>query len=192
MSPQEPIVPPLPPSPPVHEEKAWWPLALGLVLVALGFSAFYKIWTGADQNQIMIGVLMLIGGVAQGFYAVFGRHWRNFLAEMAPAILYLLGGMIIIADPLTGSFVLTVLLATTLVVGAVYRIALSFREGLFKGWQIAAVAFGISAALWLWLLWAWPKSGLWVLGTIVGVELVASGIAWIQRGITERKTGAEV
>jgi uncharacterized membrane protein HdeD (DUF308 family) len=31
-----------------------------------------------------------------------------------------------------------------------------------------------------------------VLGTIVGVELVASGIAWIQRGITERKTGAEV
>jgi len=192
MSQQDPIVPPLPPSPPAHEEKAWWPLALGLVLVALGFSAFYKIWTGADQNQIMIGVLMVIGGVAQGFYAVFGRQWRNFLAEMAPAILYLLGGMIIIADPLTGSFVLTLLLATTLVVGAVYRIALSFREGSMKGWQIAALALGISATLWLWLLWAWPKSGLWVLGTIVGVELVASGFAWIQRGIAERRTGAEV
>lgn len=192
MSTHEPSVPQMPPPPPVHEEKAWWPLALGLVLVALGASAFYKVWAGADQNQIMIGVLMMIGGVAQGFYAVFGRQWRNFLAEMAPAILYLLGGMIIIADPLTGSFVLTLLLATTLVVGAVYRIALSFREGLMKGWQIAALALGISAALWLWLLWAWPKSGLWVLGTIVGVELIASGIAWIQRGITERKTGREV
>ena len=192
MSEHEPLVPQMPAQPPVHEEKAWWPLALGVVLVALGVSAFYKVWTGADQNQIMIGVLMLIGGIAQGFYAVFGRKWRNFLAEMAPAILYLLGGMIIIADPLTGSFVLTLLLATTLVVGAVYRIALSFREGTMKGWQIAALAFGISAALWLWLLWAWPKSGLWVLGTIVGVELIASGIAWIQRGITERKTGVEV
>lgn len=192
MNTHEPSVPQMPPPPPVHEEKAWWPLALGLVLVALGASAFYKVWTGADQNQIMIGVLMVIGGVAQGFYAVFGRQWRNFLTEMAPAILYLLGGMIIIADPLTGSFVLTLLLATTLVVGAVYRIALSFREGLMKGWQIAALALGISAALWLWLLWAWPKSGLWVLGTIVGVELIASGIAWIQRGITERKTGREV
>ena len=192
MNTHEPSVPQMPLPPPVHEEKAWWPLALGLVLVALGASAFYKVWTGADQNQIMIGVLMVIGGVAQGFYAVFGRQWRNFLAEMAPAILYLLGGMIIIADPLTGSFVLTLLLATTLVVGAVYRIALSFREGLMKGWQIAALALGISAALWLWLLWAWPKSGLWVLGTIVGVELIASGIAWIQRGITERKTGREV
>ena len=192
MNTHETSVPQMPPPPPVHEEKAWWPLALGLVLVALGASAFYKVWTGADQNQIMIGVLMVIGGVAQGFYAVFGRQWRNFLAEMAPAILYLLGGMIIIADPLTGSFVLTLLLATTLVVGAVYRIALSFREGLMKGWQIAALALGISAALWLWLLWAWPKSGLWVLGTIVGVELIASGIAWIQRGITERKTGREV
>lgn len=192
MSEHEPLVPQMPAQPPVHEEKAWWPLALGVVLVALGVSAFYKVWTGADQNQIMIGVLMLIGGIAQGFYAVFGRKWRNFLAEMAPAILYLLGGMIIIADPLTGSFVLTLLLATTLVVGAVYRIALSFREGAMKGWQIAALAFGISAALWLWLLWAWPKSGLWVLGSIVGVELIASGIAWIQRGITERKTGVEV
>lgn len=189
MSEQEPLIPPLPP---VQEEKAWWPLALGLVLVLLGLSAFYKIWMGADQNQIMIGVLMVIGGIAQAFYAVFGRAWRNFLAEMAPAILYLLGGMIVIADPLTGSFVLTILLATMLVVGAIYRIALSFREGLIKGWQIAAFAFGISAALWVWLLWAWPKSGLWVLGSIVGVELIASGIAWIQRGITERRTGTEV
>ena len=189
MSEQEPLIPPLPPA---KEEKAWWPLALGLVLILLGLSAFYKISRGADQNQIMIGVLMVIGGLAQAFYAVFGRAWRNFLAEMAPAILYLLGGMIVIADPLTGSFVLTLLLATMLVVGAIYRIALSFREGLIKGWQIAAFAFAISAVLWFWLLWAWPKSGLWVLGSIVGVELIASGIAWIQRGIAERRTGTEV
>lgn len=192
MSTQEPLVPPLPPTPPVREEKAWWPLGLGFILIALGASAFYKIWMGADQNPFVIGIFMLIGGIAQGLYAVFGRQWRNFLAEMAPAILYILGGGIIIADPLTGSFMLTLLLATLLVIGAVYRIALSFREGLVKGWQIAAAALGISALLWLWLLWAWPKSGLWVLGSIVGVELIASGIAWIQRGIGERKTGREV
>ena len=93
---------------------------------------------------------------------------------------------------MNGSFVLTLLHAKTLVLGGVGRIALRLGEGLIKGWQSAAIAFGISAAGWLWLLWAWPKSGLWVLGTIVGVELVASGIAWIQRGIAERKTGAEV
>ena len=192
MSASEPIVPPLPPQPPVRQEKAWWPLALGIVLLGLGASSFYKIWMGADQNPFVIGIFMLIGGVAQGLYAVFGRQWRNFLAEMAPAILYILGGGIIIADPLTGSFMLTLLLATILVIGAVYRIALSFREGLIKGWQIAAAAFAISAALWLWLLWAWPRSGLWVLGSIVGVELIASGIAWIQRGFAERRTGTEV
>jgi uncharacterized membrane protein HdeD (DUF308 family) len=33
-----------------------------------------------------------------------------------------------------------------------------------------------------------PWSGLWVVGTLIAVELLVHGVSWIQFGLTLRKT----
>lgn len=163
-----------------------WPLAIGLVLVGLSIAAFAKVLNSADQNHMLIGVLMLIAGLAQGAHAMMDMRWSNFTSDFAPSILFLLGGLIVISDPLTGSFVLTLLLAAALVLTSLFRLTSAWRGEALGGWQLLAIAGAVSVALWLWLLWTWPRSGVWVLGTIVGLDLLASGVSWLQRAWAAR------
>lgn len=163
-----------------------WPLAIGLVLIALAVAAFFKVLNAQDQDQMLIGILMIVAGLAQGAHAVVNMRWSNFISDFAPSILFLLGGVIVISEPLTGSFVLTLLLAAALVLTSLFRVASAWRGDALGGWRLLAIAAAVSVALWLWLLWTWPRSGIWVLGAIVGVELLASGVAWLQRAWAAR------
>jgi uncharacterized membrane protein HdeD (DUF308 family) len=164
-----------------------WPFGVGVVLMLLAATCFYKIAFAPSENQFLIGVFMLVGGIAEGVHAIFGRAWRDFIGDLAPALLYVLCGMIILADPLTGSFVLTLILAAALVTGAVYRLVASWRDRPLTGWQTLGAAAIISVLVWLFLLWTWPRSGIWVLGTVAGVGLFVTGISWIRRGLAARE-----
>ncbi|MFO1151482.1 MAG: DUF308 domain-containing protein [Alsobacter sp.] len=164
-----------------------WPFGVGVVLLLLAGTCFYKIAFAPSENQFLIGVFMLVGGIAEGIHAIFGRAWRDFIGDLAPALLYVLCGMIILADPLTGSFVLTLILAAALVTGAVYRVVASWRDRPLTGWQTLGAAVVVSILVWLFLLWTWPRSGIWVLGTVAGVGLLVTGISWIRRGLSARE-----
>lgn len=166
---------------------AAWPYGVGIVLLILAGTCFYKIYFSSLENQMLIGVFMLVGGLAEGIHAIFGRVWRDFITDLAPALLYVLSGMIILADPLTGSFALTLILSAALVTGAVYRLVASWRDRPLTGWQTLAAAVVITVVAWLVLLWTWPRSGLWVLGTVAGIGLVVTGLSWIQRGWNARE-----
>jgi uncharacterized membrane protein HdeD (DUF308 family) len=180
---------PVPGAPGPAARGGWhWPLGIGLVLLLLGIACFYKVLAGSDQDHMFVGVMMIAAGLAQAAHAATGLRFSNFTRDIAPALLFLFGGVIVISDPLTGSFVLTLLLAAALVLTMLFRIVNSFREEALGGWQIIALAGAISVALWIWLLWTWPRSGLWVLGTVVGLELLASGLAWLQTAWKARGT----
>lgn len=164
-----------------------WPFAVGAGLLLLAGICFYKVFFGTSQNLMLVGVFMLVGGLAEGVHAIFGRAWRDFIGDLAPALLYVLSGMTIMADTQTGSFLLTLLITAALVTGAVYRIVASWRRRPLTGWQTLGAAVIISIVAWLVLLWTWPTSVLWVLGTVAGAGLATTGIAWIQRGMAARR-----
>lgn len=174
-------------STPSRRSSGLWPFAVGTGLVVLAAVCVYKVFFGTADNVILVGFFMLVGGVAEGVHAVFGRAWRDFVADLAPALLYVLSGMTIVADPQTGSFVLTLVLAAALVTGAIYRLVASWRTRPLTGWQTLGAAIIVSICAWLVLLWTWPTSVLWVLGSVAGVGLAATGYAWIQRGLAARR-----
>jgi len=42
------------------------------------------------------------------------------------------------------------------------------------------------------LIWrGWPDTGLWVVGTFVGIELVLCGWTWVMLGLAVRSTPTE-
>lgn len=176
------------PAPPhLSSPRTWyWPFGLGAALVALAILCFYRSYFNVVDNPTLIGLFMLIGGVAEGILAVFGRVWTEFVKELAPALLYVIVGMVVIADPLAGSFWLTLVLAAAFITGAVYRATAWLRDRPLRGWTMLAVAAGVTAVVWLWLVWSWPRSGIWVLGTVAGVGLAITGWSWIQRGWAAR------
>ena len=164
-----------------------WQAGLGALLVVLGLMCFWKVWSGSIDNQIIIGVFMLIGGIAEGIHAVFSRAWKGFASDLAPALIYVLSGGIIIGSPITGYFLLTLVVAAALITGAIYRVATLWMSRQMRGWHLLVVAIAVTLLVWLVMLWSWPTPGLFVLGTIAGVGLLVTGFSWFRRGWTLRR-----
>jgi uncharacterized membrane protein HdeD (DUF308 family) len=45
---------------------------------------------------------------------------------------------------------------------------------------------------WLFLVWTWPRSGIWVLGSVAGFGLIVTGWSWIRRGFEARAANEEL
>lgn len=166
-----------------------WPFGLGTVLIVLGLLCIWKVFSGNIDNQIIIGVFMLVAGIAEGIHAVFGRAWRDFATDLTPALLYVLAGGIIVGSPLTGYFLLTLVVAAAIITGVIYRMATLWFGQSMRGWHLLGVAVAVTILVWLVLLWAWPAAGFWILGTIAAAGLLATGLSWIRRGLAARKAG---
>lgn len=188
----DPTTPPPDTRPPVTRPSSGtspstWPFLVGIGLIGLGLACFYKVFAITSQNPMLIGVFMLVGGIAEGVHAIFGRAWRDFITDLAPALLYVLCGFIILGSPEAGSFVLSLILTAALVTGAVYRLVASWRQKPLSGWQTLGAAVVITLLVWLFQLWTWDSKGLWVLGTVAGIGLIVTGISWIRRGAAARQ-----
>jgi uncharacterized membrane protein HdeD (DUF308 family) len=93
------------------------------------------------------------------------------------AIVYGIAGIYMLMNPLLGVLSVTLLLAVFLLAEGILEIALYFRIGRVRhgGWilfdGIVTLILGI-------LIWTqWPSSSVWVIGTLVGISLMFSGIS---------------
>jgi uncharacterized membrane protein HdeD (DUF308 family) len=90
------------------------------------------------------------------------------------SILYIVVGFMMISNPVGGAISLTLLLTAFFIVSGLFRIVASaslrypqWGWGLFSG--IVSICLGV-------LVFAqWPVSGIWLVGTLVGVDLVFAG-----------------
>ena len=63
---------------------------------------------------------------------------------------------------------------------------LAFHVRPHKGWGWMLFSAALSVLLGFMLLREWPLSGLWAVGTLVGINLIFSGVAMLSIGSTVR------
>lgn len=141
-------------------------LILGFVLLSfpyiLGSSA---VWV-AGIVLLAVGVMRLIQVFTRPGY----RIW-NLLA----AILYFFLGFFFVLHTDFSMSVLTLLIGISLLVGGVLRlgVAFSLRAEQGSAWRFFNAV--VSIALGAIVTWGWPTSSVWLLGTIIAVEMIFSG-----------------
>ena len=70
------------------------------------------------------------------------------------------------------------MLAAVFLMSGIVRVVLSFRHWREAGWlMLLSGIFGVLAGLIV--LSGFPKTGLWVLGLVLGVDLISHGAAWL-------------
>jgi uncharacterized membrane protein HdeD (DUF308 family) len=152
-----------------------WFLALGIAMTAVGVMAVILPGLAGLGLTLMLGWLLLVGGLVQGIHAFFARAWKGFFVQALTAILYLIVGLILLANPLEGMLTLTYLLAAFLLIEGVFKIAMAFqiRPATNWGWVFLSgvMALVLSAVVWVNL----PGDFVWVLGLLVGVNIIFSG-----------------
>jgi uncharacterized membrane protein HdeD (DUF308 family) len=158
--------------------KNWgWFFALGVVQIVAGMLAVGFAFSATWASVVALGILLLIAAGAQTAAAVWARDWGGFLLSLLVGVLYAIAGFLTLQHPLLAAEGLTLMLAAVLLAGGAFRIIVAVAErfpawGWVLGNGIITVLLGIT-------IWQqWPGSGLWVLGTFVGIDLIINGVTW--------------
>jgi uncharacterized membrane protein HdeD (DUF308 family) len=166
-----------------------WLLAQGILLVVLGTIGLgMTIWLTL-ASVFIFGIFLLIGGGVQIFQTFKCKGWKSILWHALIAVLYVLIGLNIMADPLAASTLFTLLLAGALMGIGVVRLIIAFQLRGHKNWfwpligGIAAIFLGVM------ILARWPVSGLWVIGLFVAIEMIFSGWSAIFIALAAKEVG---
>jgi len=167
--------------------KWFWFFLLGLITLAAGVFAIGHPALVTLASVIFIGAALLVGGIAQIIHAAIAREWSGFPLAIIGGLLSIVGGVLIMQEPIVGSLVITSLLALALIIGGVMRLVIALRHRELAIWWLLALSglVGIAVGVALYALMPW--SGLWVLGTLIGIELIMQGAAWIGISLHLRK-----
>ena len=163
-----------------------WFVALGIVLIALGVAAWLDLAAVTIASTIFIGASLFIGGAFQIIQAFMTKEWRGFVLRLFCGVLYLVGGLLIMNEPVQGALVLTLLVAAAFIVGGVVRIALALQHRDMPAWYLILLSGVVSIVVGYLLYANLPWSGLWILGALVAVELVVQGVSWLYLGLRLR------
>jgi uncharacterized membrane protein HdeD (DUF308 family) len=163
-----------------------WFVGLGLLLVVAGVFALGDVMAVTVASVIFIGAMLLVGGIFQIFHAFMTKGWAAFLLNLLGGAAYAIGGLLIMDEPVQGSIFITMFAGAALVIGGLLRVVIALRHREVAGWWMLLLGGLISLALGVLLYASLPWSGLWVLGTLIGVELIVQGVTWVQFGLALR------
>src|ERR1700745_11335 len=107
--------------------KSGWIVALGVVYLIAGFIALGSIVMATVASVLVVGIMMIIAGVAEVANAFQIKTWGRFLVWALLGVLYIVAGFITFENPLFAAVLLTLLLGASLVASGVVRLFLAFN-----------------------------------------------------------------
>jgi uncharacterized membrane protein HdeD (DUF308 family) len=162
--------------------KSGWIVALGIIYVVAGLVALGSVVLATVATVFVVGIMMVIAGVAEVINAFQIKTWGKFLFWLLLGVLYIVAGFATFENPLLAAALLTLLLGFSLVASGIMRIVLAFSMKEVAPWIWVALSGTITVLLGLVILAHWPVSGLYILGLFLGIDLVLAGASWISVG----------
>jgi uncharacterized membrane protein HdeD (DUF308 family) len=109
-------------------QKNWgWLLFLGILFIILGFIGLGRLLALTLASAYFFGILIIIGGIAQFFEAIKCKGWKSVAFHVLIAVLYIIGGIFVLQDPLAASVLLTWVLASVLIFVGILRIVMAIQ-----------------------------------------------------------------
>ena len=174
-----------------QEPKTFPILAVGILLVVFGVVAIATPAVAGTAVVYVIGIVMLIAGVAQIFSGFQAEGWSHKLPQLILGAITTLAALGVLGHPLFGLTFLALLLAISFIVEGIWKICASFSYRPASGW-IATLASGVISLLLGGLIWAqWPLSGLWAVGILVGVNFLSTGVSLLVLAMTIQSIAKE-
>jgi len=162
-----------------------WLLAFGLLSILWGiFAVAYSIFFTV-VSVLVIAWLLIIGGVIEAVQAVRHREHGHLMLYILEAVLAIVVGALLLRSPEAGALVLTLLLAAYFIVAGIFRIVAALTLRLPNwGWTLFSGILTLALGI---IVWAgWPVAGAWVLGLLIGINLIFSGWARVMLALALR------
>ena len=163
-----------------------WYLLEGVLLLIAGIVALVWPHVASVALVFVLGWILIISGVLQGIGLIGAKEVPHFWLQLVSAVLAILIGILLLRNPDAGLLIMTVLLIVFFVVEGVSKVIFALNIRPFDGWLWVLLS-GIVGILLGAYLWAnMPVSSEWMLGVLLGIQLIVEGaalayLAWMVR-----------
>ena len=173
------------------QKASGWGIAYAVLIIFAGILAISLPLASGIGITILIGWLLVFSGVfhvADAFHA----HSAGSVAwRLLVGLVYVLVGLDLAFVPLRGLVTLTFVLAIMLLIQGTIGVVSFFRHRKLPGvgWILFNAIVTIFLRLLIW--WDGPRAALWIIGTLVGINLIFSGVSRLMIWGAVRKSLAE-
>jgi uncharacterized membrane protein HdeD (DUF308 family) len=164
-----------------------WIVALGVVYIIAGFVALGSVVLATVASVFVVGVMMIVAGVAEVIGAFQLKSWGKFLIWALLGVLYIVAGFLTFENPLFAAVLLTLFLGASLVASGAVRLFLAFSMQRESPWIWVALSGVITLLLGLLILARWPVNSVYILGLFLGIDLIMAGAGWVGLGMGLRR-----
>lgn len=150
----------------------------GILLIILGTFAISLPQFTTLGAGVVIGYVLLIGGVYKFFRTLkLKEEINHYRLSMASGILSALGGLYILANPIKGIYLMTIILAIYFLIDGAASIVMALQSKRSKYWNIVLISGIIAIVLSVLIISGLPYSAIWTLGLLVGINLITYGLS---------------
>jgi uncharacterized membrane protein HdeD (DUF308 family) len=170
-----------------HMRDRWgWFAGFGLLTMFCGFVSFGLAWVATLVSVYIIATFMILIGAIEITIGVQAHKWSSRILVVLIGLLYIVAGSFVLANPLSGAVGFTLMLGAALVATGVVRIIFATRLPEGPKWYVA-LAGVVTALLGVFIVSGWPENSIYVLGIILGIDMIMYGASWLNFGIFLRR-----
>ncbi len=158
-------------------------VAFGVLLVVLGAASLAFAAVSTLAMVTLNGVLFLVAGAAEIGVGMHAQGWGRFFLWVLGGLLYIVTGVLCILLPGPAAVIMTLFLGAGLIAAAVVRAYLGFQLPAVQSRVMVFVAAAVTFLLGLIIVVQWPLNSFYVLGTLLGVDLLFHGAGWVSFGM---------
>ena len=154
-----------------------WYLVQGGLMILAGILALVYPAISSVAVVFFIGWLLIFSGIFQGLSLIGARQVPHFWLQLISVALFIVVGALFLRNPGESLLTLTLLLIVFFLIEGISKVifALTIRPFPNWGWVLVSGIVGILLAFYLWA--SIPVSAAWLLGVLLGIELICEGVA---------------
>jgi uncharacterized membrane protein HdeD (DUF308 family) len=154
-------------------------LWLGLAMLAVGIAALVFPIFSTLAAALLVGWVFLFSGGFM-FLGAFSIHGTGpFFGALILSLLSIAAGAFLLFNPLAGAVALTLVIGVIFIFQGAFELFFAFETRPHQGW-VGMLISGLASIVMAVLIAAgWPAVSLVVLGILLGVNLVTTGIGYI-------------
>jgi uncharacterized membrane protein HdeD (DUF308 family) len=161
----------------LEKKSVGWSVGISLLLILAGFLAIAIPQAAGIAVSALFGWLLVLSGAGHLIFAFHTRSFGGLVWELLLGILYFLMGTYLLLYPVAGLATVTFALAIYLFAKGILELILSFQIRSRTGWVWLMFDALVTLILALLILRPWPFDSEWVIGTLVGISMLFSGIS---------------
>ena len=170
-------------------KRSIWFMIQGGFLVLAGVIALLSPIFASTFFIVFLGWMLVIAGVIQAIGLIGATQVHYFWLQMISAVMAALVGFMLITRPDAGLLAAALLMVAYFMVDGLQRVVFALMIRPMRNWVWMLLSGILGVVLALILVWHLPDAASWLIGILLGIELISVGgamafLAWDLRRAT--------